>query len=504
MKNFDISCFEKYREDNRREVKRANGGLPLSIWSTYSAFANCYGGVIILGIKEEQDGSWTTTGLKDEAKLLKDFWNIINNEQKVSINLLTDDDIEIYKVGEQEDIIMVIYVPMATREEKPVYINNDIFGGTFRRNWEGDYHCTKLQVRAMLRDQTEDTMDMKVLDDVPMEDLDFETIKGYRNRHRVTNLGHPFEKLDHNEFLRCIGAAAISSIDGCLHPTAGGMLMFGKEYNIVRAFPEYFLDYREILDPSIRWTDRLHSSSGEWSGNICDFYFRVYNKIIRDVKIPFKMQGGERVDDTPVHKALREALANCLINTDFYGVCGVVIKKEKDKLILENPGYIRTGKFQMRMGGKSDPRNKALMKMFNLINIGERAGSGVPNIFNVWEDEGWEQPVIEESYNPDRTVLKLSFKKVSKKSDEKKATKKSDGKKVTKKTLQNYKMIIDFMQQDVWYKACQLLEVVSVRETRMKELLSELIEQGLIESEGNTKDKRYRKVDIEKSPPSDA
>lgn len=34
----------------------------------------------------------------------------------------------------------------------------------------------------------------------------------------------------------------------------------------------------------------------------------------------------------------------------------------------------------MRLGGESDPRNKALMKMFNLINIGERAGSGVPNI----------------------------------------------------------------------------------------------------------------------------
>ena len=48
----------------------------------------------------------------------------------------------------------------------------------------------------------------------------------------------------------------------------------------------------------------------------------------------------------------------------------------------------------MRMGGFSDPRNKALMKMFNLINIGERAGSGVPNIFNVWEDEGWIVPVI--------------------------------------------------------------------------------------------------------------
>lgn len=42
------------------------------------------------------------------------------------------------------------------------------------------------------------------------------------------------------------------------------------------------------------------------------------------------------------------------------------------------------------VGGESDPRNKSLMKMFNLINIGERAGSGVSNIFNVWNDEGWD------------------------------------------------------------------------------------------------------------------
>ena len=119
-------------------------------------------------------------------------------------------------------------------------------------------------------------------------------------------------------------------------------------------------------------------------------------------------------------------MANCLINTDYYGVRGVVIKKEPDKLILENPGYIRTGKEQMRKGGESDPRNKALMKMFNLINIGERAGSGVPNIFNVWEDEGWVEPVIEEKFAPDRTILTLEFKK---KSDDKKTTKKSDEKK---------------------------------------------------------------------------
>lgn len=47
--------------------------------------------------------------------------------------------------------------------------------------------------------------------------------------------------------------------------------------------------------------------------------------------------------------------------------------------------------------------------MFNMIDIGEHAGSGVPNIFNVWEDEGWVEPIIEENFEPDRTSLTLKF-----------------------------------------------------------------------------------------------
>ena len=423
---FDISKFDSYKEDNRREVKKASGGLPVSLWETYSAFANCYGGVIILGVVENKDGSWRTTGLDaaDKGKIIKQFWDAINNHKKVNINILKDDDVETYDVN--GDLIIVIYVPMAKREQKLVYINDDLFGATFRRNHEGDYRCTRLQVKTLLRDQAENTMDMEVLDDVPMEDLNYETIQGYRNRHRTLKPGHPFERLNDNEYLRSIGAAAISREDRQLHPTAAGMLMFGDEYNIVRHFPEYFLDYREMLDPTIRWTDRLQSSSGEWSGNLCDFYFRVYNKIIVDVKTPFAMEGGNRIEDTPVHKALREALANCLINADYYGTRGVVIKKEPKKLTLENPGYIRTGKIQMRKGGESDPRNKSLMKMFNLINIGERSGSGVPNIFNTWEDEGWKEPVIEERFDPDRTSLILEFaKKASEESKRRKQAKKT-------------------------------------------------------------------------------
>ncbi len=154
----------------------------------------------------------------------------------------------------------------------------------------------------MLRDQPENTMDMEILEDIPMEYLNMETVHVYRNSHKSLRPGHPFERYADDEYLRSIGAAAVSSKDGKYHPTGAGLLMFGDEYNIVRHYPEYFLDYREMLNPTIRWTDRLQSSSGEWSGNVCDFYFRVYNKVIKEVKVPFKTVGGTRIDDTSVHK----------------------------------------------------------------------------------------------------------------------------------------------------------------------------------------------------------
>ena len=404
---FDLSQFDEYREGNRLEVKKANAGLPNSLWDTYSSFSNCNGGAIILGVREREDGSWHTTHLQNKDKLLKDFWNTVNNRKKVSVNLLKEEDVKTYEI--EGDIIIVIYVSKADRVYKPVYINNDLFGGTFRRDHEGDYHCSEAEVRGMLRDQAEKGTDNKILLNMDLGIFNSETVRSFRSRHTAVNPNHVWHKLDDIAYLERIGAASISDVDGKLHPTAAGLLMFGEEYKIRSEFPDYFLDYREMLDPSIRWTDRLESSSGEWSGNLLDFFFQMERKLLKDLKKPFRLEGITRIDETPVHKAIREALANCIANADFNFPRGIVILKNPDSIVIENPGSIITGKAQMLKGGVSEPRNKIVMKMFNLIRIGERAGSGVPDIFSVWESEGWAEPVVEELYRPDRTVLKLSF-----------------------------------------------------------------------------------------------
>jgi len=299
--------------------------------------------------------------------------------------------------------------------------------------------------------------------------------------------GHVWEELEDVEFLYKLGAVGRSS-DGKMHPTAAGLLMFGYEYEIVKEFPAYFLDYQEHMDPSTRWTDRIVSTSGDWSGNIYDFYFRVYNKIAQDIKIPFKMEGGDRIDDTPVHKALREALANCLINADYYGRQGLVIVKKKDVIALSNPGGFRIDVETAKSGGVSDPRNSTLIKMFNLIDIGERSGSGIPNIFSVWKKQGWPAPLITESFEPDRITLSLL---ISESSDNKVAIKISDKSSKTKSSIQK-QAITGYLTEHTVAKTSEIAELLGVKDARARRLLAEMIDEGILASEGENRNRIYK------------
>ena len=290
--------------------------------------------------------------------------------------------------------------------------------------------------------------------------------------------------MEDEDFLLKLGAIGISE-DGKKHPTAAGLLVFGNEYDIVREFNAYFLDYQEHYDADTRWTDRIISSSGDWSGNVYDFYFRVYNKLIQDIKVPFKMDGGTRVDDTPVHQALREALANCLVNADYYGRQGLVIVKKRDAITMANPGVFRIEIDAAKSGGVSDPRNGTMLKMFNLIDIGERAGSGIPNIFRVWREQGWVMPVIMEQIEPERTTLSLVFEKAS---DKKQALKTSD-KPIYSKQKQ---IVIEYLTRETRSDCKTIAELLEISSPRARAVLTKMVGDEIIITEGGNRNRTYR------------
>lgn len=80
-------------------------------------------------------------GVADPNKMVSDVWNTVNNAQKVNVNILLER--HVYTQSYDCKDYVVIEVPRANRQDKPVYVGTDMFKGTFRRNHEGDYHCTK-------------------------------------------------------------------------------------------------------------------------------------------------------------------------------------------------------------------------------------------------------------------------------------------------------------------------------------------------------------------------
>ena len=156
------------------ECKKAEKSVPKSAYESYSAFANTKGGYIILGVREDKTKTnpkerFIIQGIEDAPKQKEDFWNTINGN-KVNINLLTDDDVKIVEDGSIS--LIVIHVPRADFNMRPVYVGENPYKGTYKRNHEGDYHMSEYEVDALIRDKNPEGNDSVVLQGYTMEDIE--------------------------------------------------------------------------------------------------------------------------------------------------------------------------------------------------------------------------------------------------------------------------------------------------------------------------------------------
>lgn len=130
------------------EFKTARGGFPHSFWTTFSAFANTDGGVIVLGVKEKNKQT-VVDGLTkaDVIALKKQFWDVANNKQKVSVPLLKNEEAHEEEIP-NEGWVLVCEIPRARYDQRPVFLDGQPYGNTYKRRHEGDYRCTDDEVRG--------------------------------------------------------------------------------------------------------------------------------------------------------------------------------------------------------------------------------------------------------------------------------------------------------------------------------------------------------------------
>ncbi|MCB9740838.1 MAG: putative DNA binding domain-containing protein, partial [Deltaproteobacteria bacterium] len=406
---FDLASL---REGWDFEAKLAGGrdglgAVPASFFESYSAMANTDGGTIVLGARERSDGLFEVAGIVEIDRVEQDLWNQLDNRQKVSANVLRRQDVRREVVDGHT--LLVIDVPRAERRARPVFLNGNPLLA-WRRSGEGDRRCSEAEVRRMLADASDEPVDGQILEGFGIDDLDHETVAAWRNRFSARSPDHPFLAVDLPQMLQKIGAWRRDRRSGVEGLTVAGLLMFGQERAILDRFPSYQLDYRHLADdPAQRWIDRV-TNDGTWSGNVFDFYRKVFPRLTDDLRVPFGLnEAMQRVDTTPVREALRESLLNALIHADYSGTRGIRIFRRRGGYELVNPGTLRVRWNEARSGNASDPRNPSLQKLFQLLGLGERAGSGVPRILQAWRDQHWRPPELFEDFDNNETRLVLSI-----------------------------------------------------------------------------------------------
>lgn len=494
-----IEDLMEQKESSVIEFKSAAGGFPGSFWETYSSFANTDGGTIVLGVKEKK-GCFYLDNLNEELleKYTKEFWSNVNNKDIINKNLLSNDDVMIADIEGHK--IMLFYIPRASREQRPVYHTPNPYNGTYKRNYEGDFKCTETEVNRMFADaNVSQSADTRILKNYTFEDIDKTSLDQYRRLFNLSKPGHIWLALDDLDLLKKLGAYKIDRNTGEEGFTLAGMLMFGKTDSITDecCAPFFFPDYREI-DNTLpnRWIDRI-CPDGTWEANLFQFYRRVLPKLQEILPIPFQLEHDVRIDETPAHIAVREALINTLVHTDYSINASIVITRSKNKLIFSNPGSMLISKQQYYEGGDSVCRNQALQKMFMMLGSAEKAGSGADKIISGWKESNWNSPVIEEKTRPDKVVLSMPLTSIL---DEKVIAKLSEmfGNRILR-LEHNQLLTLTLALTEGVISNERLRYALNMHKYDITQMLKELCNNNYLTSEGNGRGTVYHLHDVTSS-----
>lgn len=481
--NIDIRKLLSGGERVTLECKKARQNIPGSVWETYSAFANTYGGTILLGVAEHPEETdparrYEIAGVEDADKIRRDFWNAANSKEKVNTNILRDDDVQIMDVDGRK--IVAISVPQASCTARPIYINGNMTGGTFKRNNDGDYHCTEQELKMMMRDANDTGNDGLFLGRYyTMDDIDIPTLERYRMMFQTEHPDHIWNGLGHKDFLTQFGAYALSRTDGTEGLTMAGLLMFGKGLTVRERFDNLRMDFidKSNLIGEQRYSDRL-TYDGTWENNLFNFIRMVIPKLTSALPRPFTMNGVIRNDDTQQHKAVREAVTNMIIHADFM-VNGVLkIEKYDDRFVLSNPGLLKLPIEQIYKGGESKSRNQRIQNMFRMIGYGENIGSGFPLILHAWEERKWKMPELSEQ--PELMQVRLTLF-IDKTIHDPKIDPKIDPKLLTARQA----LIINAISNDCHVTRDKLALMLNLSDSTVKREIAALKEKGVLRREGS-------------------
>lgn len=468
-----ISKYLKLKQGLRTEVKVDYDMNYYSILETYSSFANTCGGVIYLGIKEDNPNIILGVDKLDEIK--KDFFTTLNNYQKISKNILKDSDFKVIDINGKH--IIEIHVPEANIYDKPIYLHGNVTN-SYKRNYEGDFKLNQIELIQMLDDAkvlSKDSLANKK--NFGFEVLDLLTLKEFRNDLNNSNPNNIFINESDEDFLVKFGLMTLNQ-DNKFVLNNAGLLLFSLPGYIRQINPDYFFDYQEKnnLDDET-WTNRITTDDIDYVGNLYNFYKRVLKQLITNLPKPFMLEGVKDSGEENLMFMIREAFINALTNANYISGASLKIIKTKDKIVFTNTGKLKIPYQDAIKYGNSDPRNKTLMIVFRNLKLCERGGTGLPKIFNIADKLNLYPPMLVEDSVLNTTTLTIYIKFLD-----------------TNKNIDSSKGILNYLKEyPEFISISDLARELNMNRTTVSAIVNGLIDKDIITTNGrSTKGKKIK------------
>lgn len=375
------------------EVKRAQGGLPTSMWETISAFANAQGGLVLLGVDEKND--FAAVGVREPAKIEANL-AVVCSEMEPPVRA----EIETHEIDGNQ--VVACYIPATPKDQRPCHKKSlGPWAGSRVRVSDGDRKLTDYEVSLLLANRNEQKQDLKPIREASLEDLDSDLLRAFLRRVRETK-SSIFTRVSDNEALRMLNVLVDAENPV---PSLAGLLVFGIypqqfEPQLDITFVAYPTPEAGILGPS----GERFTENRSIDGSIPEMISECIRVLKRNMRRRSIVTGLFRTDEWEYpEEVLREALVNALVHRDYSEPArGMQVQVEMypDRLVIRNPGGLYGPVEVGSLGTEtiSSSRNKALLKILEDTPysdnrmVCENRGSGIARMRISLVDAGMEPP----------------------------------------------------------------------------------------------------------------
>ena len=462
MNEKTIQNLVKKGESDSLEFKRS---FDKDAIETITAFANTKGGILLIGVEDNQKITGTTTN----KETLQNWLNQVKHSTIPSII----PDMDVIEVKNKE----VVFIRVTEYPIKPVSFR----GKYIKRVKNSNHHMDIGEVTDLHLKTFNTSWDYYVDNLHSLEDISLDKVSGFielANKYKETKISDdPIRLLNKFELIR------ENKI------TYGGFLLFMKENSALTTIELGRFQTPTIIKDSVTLKSDLFTEVEA----VMDFIKKHINK---SYIISGNLQREERWD-YPL-AALREIVVNAIVHRDYRDASDSIVKIFDDRIEFYNPGKLPEGlNVEKLLSGDyiSTIRNKKVAEIFKEANLIEKYGSGIKRIQEGFASHGLPCPKFEEIGGGFRVTVfnnaivedRLKDRKKDMINDRIKSEKPRYPDEITIKPEEKESMLLRKIIENPQVTAAELSVYLKINVRNTMKYLAKLKKEGKIERMGSRK-----------------